>query len=177
MRMILCATHTDEKTMKLTIKQENFCNYYIETGNASEAYRRSYDCSKMSERTIPIKAYELLDHPKIKARIKEIQDRLKKKSDISKERILEELRCIAFANIRDFVEIKEGQVTFKDSKDWTDEMSRAVESVKNTKDGIEIKLNGKGWSISRICKMMGYDEPTKIDIKNMLLDIDTGVDG
>ncbi|WFE87228.1 terminase small subunit [Parabacteroides chongii] len=26
--------------MPLTIKQENFCNYYLECGNASEAYRR-----------------------------------------------------------------------------------------------------------------------------------------
>ena len=56
-------------------------------------------------------------------------------------------------------------------------MSRAVESVRVTREGIEIKLNGKAWSISRICKILGYDEPTKIDIKNMLLDIDTGTDG
>ena len=90
---------------------------------------------------------------------------------------MEELRCIAFADIRDFLEIKDGKVIFKDSEKWTDEMSRAVESVRVTREGIEIKLNGKAWSISRICKILGYDEPTKIDIKNMLLDIDTGTDG
>lgn len=28
---------------ELTIKQENFCLYHVETGNASEAYRRAYD--------------------------------------------------------------------------------------------------------------------------------------
>jgi len=33
--------------MKLTIKQEKFCNLYIELGNASEAYRQSYNCEKM----------------------------------------------------------------------------------------------------------------------------------
>ena len=53
-------------------------------------------------------------------------------------------------------------------------MARAVESVKVTKEGIELKLNGKSWSISRICKMLGYDEPTEVNIKQMLLDIDTG---
>ena len=31
----------------LTPKQEKFCQLYIELGNASEAYRQSYDCSKM----------------------------------------------------------------------------------------------------------------------------------
>lgn len=30
----------------LTPKQEKFCQLYIELGNASEAYRQSYDCSK-----------------------------------------------------------------------------------------------------------------------------------
>ena len=32
----------------LTFKQEKFCKYYVDTeGNASEAYRMSYDASKM----------------------------------------------------------------------------------------------------------------------------------
>ncbi len=44
----------------MTIKQENFCNYYVETGNASEAYRRAYSCSKMKDGTVKVKAAELL---------------------------------------------------------------------------------------------------------------------
>ena len=45
------------KDMKgLTIKQENFCNYYLECGNASEAYRRAYSCSNMKGDTINRKA-------------------------------------------------------------------------------------------------------------------------
>lgn len=31
----------------LTIKQEAFCQAYIETGNASEAYRTAYAADKM----------------------------------------------------------------------------------------------------------------------------------
>ena len=162
--------------MKLSVKQENFCNYYIETGNASEAFRRAYECGNMKDKVIWVKACETLKKEKIQARIEELRKEVKSQSDISKEK-LEELRCIAFADIRDFLEIKDGKVIFKDSEKWTDEMSRAVESVRDTREGIEIKLNGKAWSISRICKILGYDEPTKIDIKNMLLDIDTGTDG
>ena len=163
--------------MKLSVKQENFCNYYIETGNASEAFRRAYECGNMKDKVIWVKACETLKKEKIQARIEELRKEVKSQSDISKEKILEELRCIAFADIRDFLEIKDGKVIFKDSEKWTGEMSRAVESVRVTREGIEIKLNGKAWSISRICKILGYDEPTKIDIKNMLLDIDTGTDG
>ena len=40
----------------LTIKQENFCNYYIESGNASDAYRRAYSCEKMKDETVNRKA-------------------------------------------------------------------------------------------------------------------------
>lgn len=111
---------------------------------------------------------------KVGPRIQELQEELKKKSDITKDRVLEELRCIAFADIRDFLSIENGMVKFKDSSEWSDEMAHAVESVKVTREGIELKLNGKSWSISRICKMLGYDEPTQVNINQMLLDIDTG---
>ena len=57
----------------LTIKQENFCLAYIETGNASEAYRRSYDANAMQESTINRKAKDLLDNGKITARIAELR--------------------------------------------------------------------------------------------------------
>ena len=55
--------------MTLTVKQEKFCQSYIETGNASEAYRQAYSASKMKPETVNRTAKELLDHPKITARI------------------------------------------------------------------------------------------------------------
>ena len=39
---------------KLSIKQENFCNYYLECGNASEAYRRAYSCNSKSDKAIGV---------------------------------------------------------------------------------------------------------------------------
>ena len=35
----------------LTEKQEAFCRAFVETGNASEAYRRSYDAKNMGQNT------------------------------------------------------------------------------------------------------------------------------
>lgn len=55
---------------KLSIKQEKFCNYYLECGNASEAYRRAYSCSNMKDESINRKAIELLNNGKITARVK-----------------------------------------------------------------------------------------------------------
>jgi phage terminase small subunit len=44
----------------LTIKQETFCQKYIETGNASEAYRQAYDAGNMKPETVKKRASELL---------------------------------------------------------------------------------------------------------------------
>jgi phage terminase small subunit len=45
---------------KLTAKQNLFVLAYIETGNASEAYRRSYNTENMLPNTIKRKAHELM---------------------------------------------------------------------------------------------------------------------
>lgn len=150
--------------MKLSVKQENFCNYYIECGNASEAYRRAYSCSNMKDESINRKSIELLNNGKITARVKELQEELKKKSDITKEEVLNMLKSFMYADIRNFLTIKNGNVIFKDSEDWTDEMAMQVESVKQGKEGIEIKLNGRTWTIQRICKMLGFDSPQDINV-------------
>ncbi len=58
---------------RLTQKQENFCLAYIETGNASEAYRRAYDTEKMKPETVNNKAHALLKKGEIRARLEELR--------------------------------------------------------------------------------------------------------
>jgi phage terminase small subunit len=47
---------------QLTMKQHRFVDEYINTGNASESYRRSYDCKNSTNRTIQINASKLLNN-------------------------------------------------------------------------------------------------------------------
>ena len=54
--------------MNLTPKQENFCLAYLETGNASEAYRRAYAAGKMKSETVHRKAFDLLENTVITAK-------------------------------------------------------------------------------------------------------------
>ena len=77
--------------MKLTIKQEKFCNLYIELGNASEAYRQSYNCEKMKPESVNIKAFELLNNGKITLRIEELRSELAERHDITKDTLITEL--------------------------------------------------------------------------------------
>jgi phage terminase small subunit len=59
--------------MTLTIKQEFFCMKYIETGNASEAYRQSYNTKNMKPESINRKAKELVDNGKITAMLQNLR--------------------------------------------------------------------------------------------------------
>ena len=77
--------------MKLTIKQEKFANLYIELGNASEAYRQSYNCEKMKPESVNIKAFELLNNGKVTLRVDELRNELAKRHDITKDTLIIEL--------------------------------------------------------------------------------------
>ena len=77
--------------MSLTPKQEAFCLAYLETGNASEAYRQSYEASKMKPETVSRSAKELLDHPKITARLDKLREPIIERHNVTVNSLLSEL--------------------------------------------------------------------------------------
>jgi len=147
--------------LRLTPKQEKFCNKYLECGNASEAYRFAYDCSKMKDSTINRKAVELLANGKITASVSGMQAEQKAKSDITKEYILKKLQAIADSKITDYVYFDGSEIKFYDFSLLSEKQIEAIESIKHGRYGIEIRLHGKSWTIERICKMLGFDAPLK----------------
>jgi phage terminase small subunit len=78
-------------TPKLTAKQEAFCKSYIETGNATEAYRRAYDAKGMADNVIHVKACELLKHGKVAVRIKTLQAKHAERHEITVNDLVKEL--------------------------------------------------------------------------------------
>ena len=75
----------------LTQKQEKFCQAYIETGNASEAYRTAYAADKMKAEAIHVKASELLSSGKVSVRVKELQEEVKQRHNVTVDSLLAEL--------------------------------------------------------------------------------------
>ena len=75
----------------LTPKQEGFCHAYIETGNASEAYRQNYNVANMKETTIGRNAHALLANNKIATKIDSIKAALVAKHEVTVDSILLEL--------------------------------------------------------------------------------------
>lgn len=75
----------------LTIKQEAFCQAYIEKGNASEAYRTAYAADKMKAEAIHVNASKLLDNAKVALRVKELQGEIKQRHNVTVDSLLKEL--------------------------------------------------------------------------------------
>lgn len=153
---------------KLTPKQERFCNYYLETGNASEAYRRAYSCERMAPNTINRKAAELLNNGKITARVGHLQEALQERSDISKDEAVKELTAIIRTRVTDVLNVKGNKVVIKKLDEIPDDVISSISSIKNTRGNIEVKLYDKISAIDRLCKLLGWDEPSKMDIKGSI---------
>ena len=86
----------------MTIKQELFAQAYIETGNASEAYKRAYN-TQANANTVNRKASQLLKHPEVSTHIIELQNEQRKKHHLTLDDILQELeqsRLLALENIQ-----------------------------------------------------------------------------
>ena len=76
--------------MALTPKQEEFCRAYVETGNASEAYRRAYNPNGKPE-TVARSAHELLGNPKVTARVAELREPLATAHNVTVASLIAEL--------------------------------------------------------------------------------------
>ena len=79
---------------KLTPKQEGFCLSYIETGNASEAYRLNYNAENMKSNTVNNKAKLLLKQGPIRDRLTELQQHHQDRHDITIDSLTERLTAV-----------------------------------------------------------------------------------
>lgn len=78
----------------LTANMEAFCVEFAKTANASDAYRKSYDCSRMKPASVSRKAAELLQNVKITARLSVLRSDVRRASGITLQEHIETLRVL-----------------------------------------------------------------------------------
>jgi phage terminase small subunit len=76
---------------RFTDKMEAFCLVYMETNNASEAYRRSYNVTNMAEKTAARESWIVLQKPQVQARIAELREAVMDRHNITVDTLLAEL--------------------------------------------------------------------------------------
>lgn len=158
---------------KLTIKQEKFCNKYLECGNASEAYRFAYDCSRMTDNVISVKASQLLSNGKVTVRVKQLQAQLAEKELITKEELIRLNVSIINADVLDFVDAdmvdmkteygvrQVPSISFQDLKSLPPEKRRLIQSIKIDRSGTPSWNCGQKQGDRNHHRMLGYNAPEK----------------
>jgi phage terminase small subunit len=155
-----------KKEKELTVKQERFClGYFKNGGNAVQAYKTAYNAENMQYNTISGRAFELLQDGKITAYIDKLRDEARKATLITKDKVLNELSYIAFADFTKYFKGNKGTMEMKDFKSLTDEQTKAIKGIKLLRNGkVVVELHDKILAIEKLNKMLGYDMPIKTDI-------------
>ena len=136
----------------LTSKQRQFVQEYLLDYSASAAARRA----GYSKHTARVIGFENLTKPAIAAEISRVVEEKKRFADITRERVLEEMRRLAFAQTTDMVELKGGWVVIKDTASLTTEQKSAISQIRQKKDGeIEVKFYDKQKALDSLAKYLG----------------------
>lgn len=164
--------------MSLTPKQEAFCLAYLETGNASEAYRRAYSAGKMKPETVNKRASELLSNGEIAGRLQELNQAAVSAAVMTRQEALERLSGFARTDLADLVEFGSYELgaddngnpviqaawKIKDSALQDPAKMAAIAELSATKDGIRIKTHSPLQAIQQLAKMQGWESATKHEI-------------
>lgn len=98
--------------MKLTEKQRSFIEEYLVDLNATQAALRA----GYSEKTAYSQGQRLLKNVEIQDIIQERMKERSKRTEVTSDRVVEELAKIAFSDLKDFVHWDENGVTILDSE-------------------------------------------------------------
>jgi phage terminase small subunit len=88
--------------VKLTEKQKRFADHYIETGNATESYRRAYDCT---DNTARVEGFKNLDKPSVKKYLDERFKHINSDKIASQTEIMEYLTAVMRAEVTEEVPV------------------------------------------------------------------------
>jgi phage terminase small subunit len=132
-------------------KQELFCEEYIKDLNA----KRAATSAGYSAKTAYSMGSRLLKNVEVQKKIQELKKERSHRSTISADAVISTLGTIAFTPITDVISVENGKVFIKDSSKWSLAAKQAVESVRQSKDGVAIKMNSKVAALEKLGDHLG----------------------
>lgn len=136
---------------KLTEKQKRFVQEYLVDLNATAAAKRAGYSAKTADRIGP----ELLGKTCVSEAIQKAMEKRAARTEITQDRVLQELAAIAFAKGTDYGSVASGVAIPHDTEELTESQKAAIVSIKATKDGVEIKLANKLKALELLCRHLG----------------------
>lgn len=138
----------------MTEKQKIFADEYLIDLNATRAYKVAYPRVKNDD-IAAANASRLLRNAKVAAYISERMQERQKRTEVTQDRVIEELAAIAFAKATDFVQISHGNVILTDTSKLSENQIKAIAGIKEGKNGIELKLNDKEKALELLGRHLG----------------------
>lgn len=139
---------------KLTPKQARFVHEYLIDLNATQAAIRA----GYKEKAARAVAAENLTKPNIQAAIKEAREAQEARTQITADRVLQELAAIAFADASEYQTLEDDNLVLLDSRQIPAEKRKAIQGYKRGKFGPEVILADKIKALELIGKHLGMFE-------------------
>ena len=152
----------------MTEKQKRFCDEYLIYLNATRAYKVAYKNVK-SDEVAKAAASRLLTNVNVKNYIDDCMEERQKRTEVTQDRVIQELAAIAFSKVTDYATVKDDMVKIKDTDELTEKQIRAISGIKEGKFGIELKLNDKEKALELLGRHLGMWND-KLDIKTPAID-------
>jgi len=152
----------------LTPKQKRFCEEFIKDCNATQAYLRAG--YKVGADVARAASARLLANVSVQAYIQQLQKARSQRTEIDADRVLKEYARIAFSNVTDVLSFDGGGVTIKDSKDLSQDVTAALDSIEcvtidseaSSRTAVKVKMHSKIVALGAIAKLIGMDKEAMI---------------
>ena len=165
---------------KLTLQEQDFVLYYLDSHNIKQAFMKAYNCEKKYAQT---RGYEIYHRPHVQSEIKRLKKLMRVGYDIDPSKYVETLMNVANADISDYIKFAEEEVPEYDDEGnpYLDEKGNPrtrkvnkmhlansnevdcsiITEVKQGRDGISIKLMDKLKALSLLKDFMGWQKADK----------------
>lgn len=135
--------------MAITEKQKRFADEYLKDLNATAAARRAgYKDPNFGR--------QLLTKTNVSEYIQKRMQAQQSRTEITQDRVLQELAAIGFARGTDYAQITDsGVVALTPTDRLNSQQKAAVTGIKETKEGVEVKLADKVKALELLGKHLG----------------------
>lgn len=148
-----------DDTFGLNKKQQRFCEEYVATGfkSAAGSYQKVFNSKNLN--TAGVEASRLLNNLAVKKYISKLSEGLTQSALIKAEEIISECKLIAYADVRDAIDIVDGDIYIKNIDALPSEVTKSISEI-STSNGragrtCRIKLHDKLKALEMLSKFSG----------------------
>lgn len=135
----------------LSVKRKRFCEEYVKSLNGNEAAI----LAGYSKKTARNKASNLLARPEVASYLKQLQDEIAKRNEITIDELIRDL--VEMKNL-DVADLYDEDGLSVDISQLPASFTRCIQEVIETKSGLKIKFYSKLDAIEKLAKHLGFYE-------------------